>query len=338
LEPRTSVVLPVYNGGQFLTEAIESVLSQTDADFELVIVDDGSTDESPDIISRYARADRRIRPIRQSHAGVARAANRAIDEARGAYIARMDADDLARPERIAKQAGYLDEHPEIGLVASRVEYLGDRERNRGLAAFVEWNNSILTPAELSLHRFVESPVVQPSVMFRSELPSLFGPYRDGPFPEDYELWLRWLEHGVSMAKLPQTLLKWRETPGRLTRTDERYSVDAFYRTKAPYLFRWLATHNPHHPNVIIWGAGRTSRERQRMLTKLGIRVQAYVDIDPDKIGYRIGGAEVIWPQDLPSPSDCFVLGWVGSRGAREDIESRLQARGFRPGQNYLSCA
>jgi glycosyltransferase involved in cell wall biosynthesis len=338
LQPRTSVVLPVYNGGRFLAEAIESILVQTDGDFELVIVDDGSTDDTPEIISRYGRADRRIRSVRQAHAGVAQAANRAIGEARGAYIARMDADDLAHLERVQRQADFLDEHSDTGLVASRVEYLGDPEANRGLAVFVEWNNSILTAEELAIHRFVETPVVQPSVMFRSELPSLFGPYRDGPFPEDYELWLRWLEHGVRMAKLPQLLLQWRETPGRLTRTDERYSVDAFYGIKAPYLFRWLATNNPHHPNVIIWGAGRTSRKRQCSLTKLGVRVQAYVDIDPDKIGYNIGGADVIWPEDLPAPADCFVLGWVSSRGAREEIEARLQARGFQRGRNYLPCA
>ena len=141
-----------------------------------------------------------------------------------------------------------------------------------------------------------------------------------------------------MAKLEDTLLEWRERPGRLTRTDPRYSVDAFYQTKAPYLYRWLERHNAHHPAVIVWGSGRASRKRLRFLTGLGIRVEAFVDIDPRKVGHRIGGAEVIWPDALPAPGRCFVLGWVASRGAREDIERQLRQRGFRRGIDYLPCA
>ncbi len=147
-----------------------------------------------------------------------------------------------------------------------------------------------------------------------------------------------MEMGVRMAKLEETLLEWRDRHGRLTRTDPRYSVDAFYQTKAPYLCRWLERHNPHHPAVIVWGSGRTSRQRLRFLTSLGIRVEAFVDIDPRKVGHSIGGAEVIWPDALPAPGRCFVLGWVASRGAREDIERELHKRGFRRGIDYLACA
>ncbi len=336
--PRTSVILPVHNGETFLAAAAESLLGQTDPDFELVAVDDGSTDATPDILQHLAARDRRVRVHRQAHSGVAAAANHGIGLARGAYVARMDADDLAHPDRIALQAGYLDRHFEVDLVATRVRYLGDARRNRGLAVFVDWNNSLTTPEEIADYRFVESPLIQPTVMFRRELPERFGAYRDGPFPEDYELWLRWLQHGVRMAKLPQKLLDWRDSPGRLTRTDPRYSVEAFYRAKSPYLYRWLAARNPHHPGVVIWGSGRTSRQRQRFLTELGVQIRAYVDIDPRKIGYTIDGAPVIWPEDLPAPHECFVLGWVGSRGAREDIETRLQARGFQRGLHYIPCA
>ena len=336
--PRTSIVLPVCNGERHLAEAVESILDQTDSDLELVVVDDGSTDKTPEILAGLVKRDSRARTARQPHGGVVRAANRGMEMARGAYIARMDADDVSLPERIEVQAGYLDDHSDVDLVASQVEYLGDAARNRGLAVFVERNNTVLSPSQIELDRFVETPIIQPSVMFRRDLPERFGGYRDGPFPEDYELWLRWLEAGVRMAKIDRPLLQWRETEGRLTRTDPRYSVDAFYRTKTPYLYRWLTAHNPHHPDVVIWGSGRTSRQRQRELIAMGVRVRAYVDIDPRKIGYKIGGAPVVWPEKLPDPAECFVLGWVASRGAREDIESRLEARGFEKGRSYISCA
>ena len=336
--PRVSVLLPARNEERFLEQAVESILRQTEPNFELIVVDDGSTDDSREIIERLAASDRRIKLIRQPLTGIVAALNRGMREASGSYLARMDADDLAHPKRLELQAHYLDRHPRIGLVGSRVEYLGDARSNRGLAVFVEWSNSLVAPRDIELYRFVETPFVHPSVMLRRELTERFGGYRDGPFPEDYELWLRWLESGVRMAKLEQTLLSWRDRPDRLTRTDSRYSVEAFYRTKAPYIYRWLEKHNPHHPAVIVWGSGRTTRQRLRFLTDLGVSVEAYVDIDPRKIGYRIEGARVIIPDELPAPGACFVLQWVASRGARAEIEAELASRGFRLGRDYLPCA
>ena len=336
--PRVSVILPVYNEEHFLAQAVESILRQTESDFELIVIDDGSSDGSRVLLEGLAADDRRIKTIHQRHAGIVTALNRGLREASGCYVARMDADDWAYPERLRLQAGYLDLHSDIGVVGSRVDYMGDAGRNRGLAVFVEWSNSLTEPSDIELYRFVETPLVHPSVMFRHELTEQLGTYRDGPFPEDYELWLRWLDGGVRMAKLEQTLLSWRERPERLTRTDSRYSVEAFYRTKAPYIYRWLEKHNPHHPNVIVWGSGRTSRQRLRFLTDLGVRVEAYIDIDPRKIGYTIEGARVMTPDELPAVGACFVLQWVGSRGARVEIEAELAGRGFRIGRDYLPCA
>ncbi len=336
--PRVSVILPVYNEEHFLEQAVESILRQTDSDFELIVIDDGSSDGSRVLLEQLAADDRRIKTIHQRHAGIVAALNRGMREAGGRYVARMDADDWAYPERLHLQAGYLDLHSDIGVVGSRVDYMGDAGRNRGLAVFVEWSNSLTESSDIELYRFVETPLVHPSVMFRRELAGRLGTYREGPFPEDYELWLRWLDGGVRMAKLEQTLLSWCERPQRLTRTDSRYSVEAFYRTKAPYIYRWLEKHNPHHPNVIVWGSGRTSRQRLRFLTDLGIRVEAYIDIDPRKIGYTIEGAKVLTPNELPAASVCFVLQWVASRGARAEIEAELASRGFRLGRDYLPCA
>ncbi len=335
---RISVVLPAYNEERLLDEALESLLGQTERDFEVIAVDDGSTDGTPALLDRFAAWDGRVKPVRQPHAGIVAALNRGLAEAQGAYVARMDADDVANAERLRLQADFLDRERGVGLVSSRVEYLGDVEKNAGLAHFVAWTNSLTSEDDISLYRFVESPLVHPSVMFRRELVERFGAYRAGAFPEDYELWLRWMERGVRMAKLEETLLEWRERPNRLTRIDPRYSVDAFYRTKAPYLYRWLERHNPHHPAVIVWGSGRTSRQRLRFLTDLGVRVEAYVDIAPRKIGQRISEVDVIGPEGLPDPSRCFVLAWVGSRGARELIERELCRQQRRRGAHYLPCA
>jgi hypothetical protein len=219
-----------------------------------------------------------------------------------------------------------------------VAFGGDARTAAGFARYVEWTNGLLTHEALALARFVESPLVHPSVMFRRGLLERWGGYREGAFPEDYELWLRWLEAGVRMEKLAESLLVWNDSPARLSRRDVRYDPEAFYRLKAGYLARWLARHNPHHPSIVLWGAGRVTRRRARALVEHGIEIEAFVDIDPRKLGRPIEGRPVLSPDALPPPGRAFVVSYVGGAGARQQIEGRLRAGGRRPGADYILAA
>ena len=336
--PRISVTMPCYNCGQTLAGALDSLLAQEGADFEVVAVDDGSTDDTASILAEYARRDGRVRPLSIPHGGVVRAANAAIGAARGMYIARMDADDLALPGRLAGQAALLDEREGIGLAGCRVRFGGCRERCAGYAHYVDWTNSLLTPEAISLNRFVEFPVPNPSIMFRRDCLDAHGPYREGDFPEDYDLLLRWLEGGVGMAKVDAELLVWNDPPGRLSRNHPRYDVAAFYRIKTEYLARWLARNNPHHPVVHILGSGRTTRKRADLLRAHGIEFAAYYDVDPKKIGHRIGGLPVLDRAEVPGPGQGFCIPYVASRGAREEIAAFLEGRGCVLGRDYIPAA
>jgi hypothetical protein len=175
-------------------------------------------------------------------------------------------------------------------------------------------------------------------MCRRALVEEHGPYRDGDFPEDYELLLRWLEAGVRMAKVDAELMVWNDPPTRLSRTHPRYRVDAFYQVKAKYLARWLARHNPRHPEVHILGSGRTTRKRADMLLDHGVRFAAYYDVDPRKIGNVVGGVEVRDRDTVPSPGEAFCLPYVASRGAREDIAEFLHSRGYVLGRDFVPVA
>lgn len=334
--PRVAVAMPAFNAAATLPEALRSLSEQTLAEWELLAVDDGSTDATWEILAAAAAGDPRIRPLRHAaNRGIVAALDTALAAATAPLVARFDADDFCFPERLARQADYLDSHPEIGLVSCRVAFGGDRERQGGYAAHVDWLNGLVEAEDIRRNRFVESPFAHPSVMFRRELVERFGGYRDGPFPEDYELWLRWLEAGVGMAKLPETLLVWNDPPGRLSRTDPRYAFRAFYRVKADYLARWLARHNPHHPEIVLWGAGRETRKRAEFLVGHGVRITHYVDIDPRKVGQTIHGRPVLAAGEVPPPDDAFVVAYVASRGAREDIRRRLGAKGYAEGVHFI---
>lgn len=328
---KVSVVMPVYNAETTVLQALESLRAQSAQSLEIIVVNDGSTDGTLDIL----RQQPDIMLLDHSHRGIAPALNDGLAAARGDYIARMDADDLCHPERIEQQASFLDAFPEIGLVGCRVAFGGNREKQAGYAAHVDWINEQITPDQIALNRFIESPFAHPSILFRRELFEQYGAYRDGPFPEDYELWLRWMANGVKAGKVDQELITWNDPPDRLSRTDKRYSVDAFYRTKAEYLFRWLSTNNPHHPEVIVWGAGRVTRKRTAVLENCGLRITHYVDIKKRQLNC---GTPVILPNEIPDPETCFVLPMVGKRGAREQIRAFLKERGFMEGKNCIFAA
>ncbi len=336
--PAVTVLLPVRDGEAVLETALDSLLSQTLSDFEILAVDDGSVDATPDILESYAARDSRVRPIRLSRQGLVPALNAGLGGAKGAFIARMDADDACLPQRLELQAAMLLSNPELGLVSCRVRYGGDATACAGYARHVEWINTLTTPQDIALARFQESPLAHPSVMFRAKLPPQHGGYREGVFPEDYELWLRWLEAGVQMAKCEETLLIWNDPPERLSRTDPRYSFDSFYRTKSAYLARWLAKHNPFHPHVWVMGSGRVSRKRADMLLEHGVEIAGYADIDPRKVNKTVHGRPVVLREDMPGPEACFAVSYVASHGAAEDIALFLESNGFMLGKNYILAA
>ncbi len=335
--PQVSVILPALNAERTLAPAIDSIRSQTLAAWELIIVDDGSSDGTAAIATAAANQDPRIRMVRQPHAGVVRALESGLAAARGEFVARMDADDRSLPGRLEAQLQLLLARPELGLVSCRVEFGGNPVRSAGYAHHVHWLNSLLTPEAIALNRFVEAPLAHPSVMFRKELLARHGGYREGAFPEDYELWLRWLEAGVRMAKVPETLFVWNDPPRRLSRVEARYAPEAFYAVKAPYLARAVRA-DLCGRTLWVWGAGRLSRRRVEALEAQGINVAGFIDIDPNKWGRPRHGREVRRPTALPLREQAMVVSYVASRDAREQIRATLERAGFVEGRDAWMAA
>jgi glycosyltransferase involved in cell wall biosynthesis len=353
--PLVSVVLPVHNAVSTIARAVGSIRAQTFSDWELVAADDGSTDGTREFLRECAREEPRLRLLEQRHAGVAAAANAGAAFARGRFVARMDADDESHPERLVVQATFLNapENQAVGVVGSGVEFGGDRATNAGYALHVDWANSLTSPEAIALNRFIESPLVNPSVMFRRELLAQHGGYRDGDFPEDYELWLRWLDAGVRMAKVPRVLLTWHDAPMRLTRTDARYTPEKFFQVKAGWIAREVGRiilnppsarrveDNASYPQkIFIWGAGRHTRKRAAHLAAHGVTIAGYIDVDAKKTGRGVGGTglPVLAATALPPPGEIFVLSYVTTRGARDYNREKLLARGFVEGRDFLICA
>jgi len=349
--PAVSVLMPVHNGGIHLYEAMSSMVSQGHEDVEFIVVDDGSTDDTRSQLDDWARRDSRIQVISQPHAGIVPALERARGTATGRYLARMDADDIAEPDRLAEQFALMEASSELVGCGCGVEYFPSDAVRDGALRYQAWINGLVTPDAIAGSMFVECPVAHPTFFLRADAVEAVGGYLDRGWPEDYDLILRLWEAGHALGKVDRVLHWWRESPTRLSRTDERYAPAAFLACKIHYLRRTLLADDR---GVVIWGAGPVGKTLARALLAVGTPVEAFVELDPRKIGQEIHGAPVLDPTAALAGANAagtdaatslaadahgpLHLAAVGQPGARERILRQLEEAGFSVLRDFVAIA
>lgn len=331
--PPISVILPVRDALPTLDAALASLCAQTCGDFELLAVDDGSRDGSSERLAAWAARDSRVRviPVPASRGDLVAALRRACAAARGEFLARMDADDLAHPERFARQVALIQSDPRLGAVGCLVRSFPELSVHGGRLRYDRWLNRLRSPHELLAERFVESPLAHPSVLLRASAYRALGGYRSFAGPEDYDLWLRLFAAGWSAEKVPALLHFWRERPERLSRVDPRYCRAAMARVRA----QALALHLGARPAVIA-GAGQAGRRLARGLLAAGARVRCFLDVDPRKLGREPHGVPVLdLETGLARRGDALVLSCVNAWGRRADVRAWFEAAGLRESRDFL---
>ena len=209
--PKVTVLLSVYNGEKYLHEAMQSILVQTYTDFEFLIVDDGSTDQSPVIIRSFN--DFRIRVLKNpERLKLSGALNRGMKEAKGVYIARMDADDIALPQRLQRQVEYMDQHPEVGMCGTAIEIFSKVKTRIDIYP--------KTAVEIKAYALFDCPFCHPTVMMRRDFFIEHDLWYDGSYypTEDYELWARAVDH-FPTVNLDEVLLRYRVHDNSMTGSD-----------------------------------------------------------------------------------------------------------------------
>jgi len=331
--PSVSILLPVRDGAATLGPALASIAAQTFRDYEVVVVDDGSRDATPDILRRHAAGDARLRATTTPGQGLPHALRTGLAACRAPLVARFDADDLMHRDRLALQTAALGADPSLAGIGSRVRSFPRRTLRDGMRRYEAWLNSLLTPEEIARERFVEAPLVHPSATLRRDVLERAGGWRDSPWPEDWDLWLRLLEGGCRLAKCPELLHFWRDGAARLTRSHPRYAPENLVRARAHFLARGPLRDRP----AVLWGAGPVGKALLKALDAERARVKAFVDIDPRKIGQIVHGRRVLAPTALRRDG-AVLLASVGAAGARAQIRAEACARGYREGSDFFACA
>lgn len=353
MTPEVSVLLPVYNAEQTLETCLRSLLRQRMRSWQCVLVDDGSTDRSLELARSFAARDPRIEYIESDHRGLVESLNLGLDRCRAPIVARMDADDWMHRDRLAAQLEALNAEPQLAGVGCHVRIFPRGVANAGEAAAEEralpgeskqtrkgrggyeaWLNSISSADDVAREAYVECPIAHPTLVIRSHVLRAHR-YRDMGWPEDYDLLLRLLAAGESLAVVPRRLLAWRDHEARLSRSSPHYALERFVDCKALHLSRTLLRGRDQY---ILWGYGSTGRMLARALAKLGLTPNHIVELHPRRIGQQILGAKVIHPDDLGSLGVCPLVVSVAGAGPRREIRQALSKLNYVEGRDFVCAA
>jgi glycosyltransferase involved in cell wall biosynthesis len=282
-EPLISVILPVYNGGPYLKEAILSVLEQSHRNLELIVIDDGSKDDSAATVRAFD--DPRIRFSSQANEGLARTLNKMLAQAKGDFVARQDQDDISHPSRLETQLAYLQTHPELSFVGSWSEIISVDGARTGRG-----HEHPRHPDAVRFLSLFDSPFVHPSVMFRREIFQRHAPYSYDPRrqPEDLELWMRLLRHEKA-ANIPDKLLLYREVPSGMSR-EGRSKFEANLLNLSLENFRQtlgiLALESLYRPLIEAYRGIPLSSRPPKMLLRVYYRILKHRIFGFDHSAYR----------------------------------------------------
>lgn len=330
---RAAILMPARNAAGTIAAALRSVQRQTLRDFECIVVDDGSIDGTASIAGAYAREDARIRVVRTGAAGLVPALDRGLRECGAPIVVRMDADDLMRRDRLVRVVGALEVTPRLIAVGSHVRLTPRAGLTPRRRDYERWLNGMRDAGDVRRERFIECPVAHPTLAVRTDVLRRVG-YREVDWPEDYDLVLRLLDEG-DVGVVPRRLLSWRDSPGRLSRTDRRYGIDRFVACKAHHLARTVLR---EHERYVLCGYGGTGRALRKALLRHEKRPSHIVDVKEQRLGNRIDDAEVLPVSALPGLRGRPVLVSVAFEQPRTLVRQALGAMGFREGEDYLCVA
>ncbi|MFK8044441.1 MAG: glycosyltransferase family 2 protein, partial [Crocinitomicaceae bacterium] len=278
-----SIVMPMRNAMPFLNECIESIIKQTEANWELVVVNDHSSDNSFDVLKNYAKQDSRIRVFDAEGKGIIDALQQAYSHTSGQFITRMDADDMMPSKKLELFREKLYHIPHA-VVTGKIKYIGKNLRE-GYLKYEAWMNSLMEKHSHYDEIYRECVVPSPAWMMERIMFESIGGFSPKTYPEDYDLTLRFYEHSIPIVAVQEVVHIWRDYQERTSRNDPNYAFNAFEELKTDYFLKL-----DYKPNktLVLWGGGKKGKNIALLLQKHGVDF-IWACNNPKKIGQDIYG-------------------------------------------------
>lgn len=328
---RISILLPVFNTSQFLPSCLDSIIGQTCHDWELIAVDDHSSDDSLDILQAYAKKDARIRVFRNNEKGIAPALRLAFGKSSGLLITRMDSDDLMESQKLELLKNRLETTGTGHLATGLVHYFSENGVGEGYCRYATWLNDLTLGARNFDEIYKECVIPSPCWMaWRSDLLKC-GAFETDTYPEDYDLCFRFRSAGLKVLPVDKPLHLWRDWSERTSRTSQVYRDNTYLSLKVKWFLD--TDHDPLRP-LVIWGAGKKGKRIARMLNEQNV-VFGWVTNNPEKIGKEILRVEMREVEILKQLKNPQVIVAVAAPDGQQEIKQFLEENKLLPKEHYF---
>lgn len=285
--------MPVKNAMPYLTECLDSIILQTEKNWELCAVDDHSTDNSFSILKKYAQKDARIRIFENEGNGIIPALQLGYSKSSGDFITRMDADDIMFPEKLSSLRKVIENQPQT-ISTGLVEYFPKETIKGGFKKYETWLNKLTGTSSNFKEIYKECVIPSPCWMAHRKDFEMIGGFESEVYPEDYDLCFRFYKHKFKVIGVNQTLHQWRDYPTRTSRTNPNYSDNRFLDLKIKY---FLEIDRKTEQPLIVWGAGKKGKAIAKILLEKGIEF-SWLTNNSKKIGKEIYGIQLQSDEDL----------------------------------------
>ncbi|RNC90167.1 MAG: glycosyltransferase family 2 protein [Allomuricauda sp.] len=326
-----SILIPFKNTARFLPECLDSIRAQTTDSWEVIAVDDHSTDDSFQILTKIAKIDTRIKVVKNSGQGIIPALRTAYTYALGDHITRMDSDDIMKPDRISSMVESLQEFGQGHVAVGQVKYFSDRGISDGYDRYEKWLNQLTSKGQNYTEIYKECVIPSPCWMVhRADFDSCGG-FAPNRYPEDYDLTFRFYEQRLSVIPCNKILHLWRDYDTRTSRTHEHYAQNYFLDIKLHYFLR--LDYDANRP-LVVWGAGYKGKTIARKLIDQGVNFTWLCD-NPNKINKKIYGKQMLHFKALLGLQRPQSIITVANEKAQLEIKDYLKGMGSESMRDYF---
>ncbi len=325
-----SILMPVKNAGPFLEECFTSILDQSYTNWELLAINDHSTDNSLSILNQFASHDNRINVFTNTGSGIIEALRTAYKHSAGRLITRMDADDTMPADKLKELSTALKQAGEGHLATGLVHYFSETELGNGYQRYANWLNTLTTSSKNYEDIYQECVIPSPCWMvYRTDLDHCGG-FLPDRYPEDYDLCFRFYEAGLKVIGVSQELHHWRDHSVRASRTDAHYADNRFMDLKVHYFLKLEYTEGD---TIVLIGAGKKGKQIARKFLEAGVAF-CWVSNNINKIGKDIYGVRIETLESVLLKKRLKVLVAVTGPSDKEELQGELTAMGFIKGLHY----